>query len=84
MAGESGRADERRIAADLARTFGELGVRYVDFSILDHPELSDPALYRDAEHLNGTGALRFTRELAESLQVTRGAGLVRTRQAIAK
>jgi hypothetical protein len=84
VAGDAGREQQRRISAELARTFGELGVRYLDFSVPDHPELADPSLYRDAEHLNGTGALRFTRELAESLQVTRWAGPVRTRQAIAK
>ena len=71
VAGEAARAEDRRISAELRRTFDELGVRYLDFSVLDHPELGEAALYRDASHLNGAGALRFTRELAESLQVTR-------------
>jgi hypothetical protein len=70
LAGDRSREIDRREGADVRRTFAELGVRYLDFGVLDHPELADPALYQDAEHLNDRGALRFTRELAESLQTT--------------
>ena len=84
IAGEAGRAKARRITGDLERTFAGLGVRFIDFSILDHPELADPSLYQDTEHLNGRGALVFSRELADSLQAIFGVSPVRTRQAIAK
>jgi hypothetical protein len=67
VAGEAARAQDRRIRADCARVYGELRVRYLDFSPLDHPEYADARLYQDAEHLNGTGALRFTRALADSI-----------------
>ncbi len=68
LAGAAARAEDRRNGADLARTFGDLGVRFLDFGALDHPEFAENALYWDAEHLNGAGALRFTRELADSLR----------------
>jgi len=68
LAGEAVRAQDRRKGEDVARVLGDLTVKYFDFNVLDHPEFAAESLYFDAEHLNGTGALRFTRALEDSIQ----------------
>jgi hypothetical protein len=57
-----------RVERDLREVFGELGVRYFDFSPRHNPEFLDPHLFRDVAHLNESGALRFTRALADSIR----------------
>lgn len=55
-------------ARELEETFGSLGVRFLDFSAAHMTRYADPALFRDPSHLNETGALLFSREMADSLR----------------
>lgn len=59
--------DERRLlgaAAELAR---EEGVPWIEITLDSHPELRDPDLWADTQHLNREGAERFSRLVAERL-----------------
>lgn len=57
----------RREGERLRALFASLGVRYVDMQAAGDGGFADPALYKDARHLNERGATRFTRALADSL-----------------
>lgn len=65
---EAAVAREHLDGQELEQVFARHGVRFLDFSSSAQPQWADPSLYRDAAHLNETGALRFTAELADSLR----------------
>ena len=43
-------------------------MRYLDFSTIRIPGFRDPGLFEDPAHMNETGALIFTRMLADSIR----------------
>ncbi len=65
---ESAVARSREDGRELEEVFARHGVPFLDFSASAQPRWAEPSLYRDASHLNEAGALRFTRELADSLR----------------
>lgn len=58
---------ERRALAVFRRLAAEEGARFLPLTEEEHPELGDPALYRDRSHLNREGARVFSRILARAL-----------------
>lgn len=65
---EAAVARERVDGRELREVFARHGVRFLDFSASARPDWAEASLYRDASHLNETGALRFSAELADSLR----------------
>ncbi len=61
-------AAERRAIAVFRRLAAEEGARFLPLTEEEHPELRDPALYRDRSHLNREGAEVFSRILARALR----------------
>jgi hypothetical protein len=60
---------ETTFNADIAALGNELGVRYVDGEALVGADFSaDYRNFADSEHLNSTGALRFSRALSAALR----------------
>lgn len=64
----------------LTKQVGEIAkqhsVPYIVIDTRQHPEFADPALYKDATHLNGEGAARFTTILAGKLTDLLNAGAI--------
>lgn len=61
-------AAERRAFGIFRRLAAEEGAHFLPLTEEEHPELRDPALYRDRSHLNREGAELFSRILARALR----------------